>query len=229
MREFSTCSQPPTIQNGNDRRRFEHGQPGTREYGTEQLEISAKAIDLSRVFGTGVPILDSHQQIGISNVLGRVVNAWVSDSALIGTLAFARTEQGINAEAMVSRKEITSLSIGYRTQTWLITTEDGDVVDPAVDRLRWTDDNLIFTAKRWQLLECSLVSMAADAASHFRSVPGVDRALPNGFFHIINAKARMAARQRMHDRIVVHRIKHNMAARSRMIARQSDHWRVRHV
>ena len=53
------------------------GSPVYRIYGTEVLKISRDAIDLSRVFGAGIPVLDSHQQIGLSNALGVLRAAWI--------------------------------------------------------------------------------------------------------------------------------------------------------
>lgn len=70
------------------------GSPVARPYGTEVLKISADAINLSRVHGAGVPLLDSHQQIGISNALGVVRAAWIENGALIGTLQFNQTHEG---------------------------------------------------------------------------------------------------------------------------------------
>jgi len=64
------------------------GSPVARLYGTEVLKISQDAVDLGRVFGAGVPVLDSHQQIGLSNALGRATNAWISDGKLMGSLMF---------------------------------------------------------------------------------------------------------------------------------------------
>ena len=136
-----------------------------RVSGIEILRISQKAIDFGRVFGAGIPILDSHQQVGLSNALGVVRAAWIEGGALIGRLSFNATDEGRKAEGMVARSEITGLSVGYRVVAWEITDKDGRKIDPKVDRLSWSDNDLIFEASKWELLEVSLCSVPADAST----------------------------------------------------------------
>jgi HK97 family phage prohead protease len=159
------------------------GSPVQREYGTEKLEISPAAVDLGRVRnGTGVPLLDSHNQWGIENALGRVSEAWFEGDALVGRLSFHDTAAGRQAEGMVARGEITGVSAGYKVNRWEVTDDDGNVIDP--ERIRWNDDGqLTFTAKRWELLESSLVTVPADAEALIRSAknspPLFSRAQPD--------------------------------------------------
>jgi hypothetical protein len=68
---------------------------------------------------------------------------------------------------MVKRGEIRAVSIGYNVSEWKITDEDGREVPE--DRVRWNDDGMTFTAKRWQLVECSLVGVPVDAAATLRN------------------------------------------------------------
>ncbi len=145
------------------------GSPVERPYGMEVLRISPHAVDLSRLHDGGIPFLDHHSQAGIDQVLGRVTDAWIERGRLMGRIKFARTAQGRKAEGMVARGELTGISAGYRVDEWLITDEDGDVVDER--DIRW-DDKLTFTATRWQLFEASLVGVPADAASSIRSLGG---------------------------------------------------------
>ncbi|MGY4349802.1 hypothetical protein ACVWXM_006295 [Bradyrhizobium sp. GM7.3] len=147
------------------------GAPVQRPYGIERLEISDHAIDLSRITQGGVPLLDHHRQDGIDSVLGKITSAWLSNGALLGCLKFAATPQGTKAEGMVARREITSLSVGYKVDDWKISDADGNVIDPEKDRVRW-DGDLTFTATRWQLFEVSLVGVPADGASMIRSLGG---------------------------------------------------------
>jgi phage head maturation protease len=145
------------------------GTPVKRFYGVEKLEISREAVDLSRVSEGGVPVIDSHRQDSIDNILGKVVRVWIEKDALLGRLKFAQTKRGLAAAAMVKRGEIRSVSIGYTISEWEITDGYGNVVPQ--ERVRW-DDELTFTAKRWTLAECSLVSVPADAAATLRSFDG---------------------------------------------------------
>src|SRR5260370_41920063 len=71
-----------------------------RIYGREILEISQAAIDLSRI---PVPLLDSHSQASVNDVLGRIGSAWVSGGRLFGEIIFAQTPRGRAVEGMVAR------------------------------------------------------------------------------------------------------------------------------
>jgi hypothetical protein len=76
------------------------------------------------------------------------------------------------------------------------------VIDPDVDRIRWDDDGLTFTAKRRALHEGNLVSVPADPLSGTRSFgTGHDRAT---FIGISNRAddvlTRMQVRQCMYER-----------------------------
>jgi hypothetical protein len=149
-----------------------------RFYGTEVLRIHEDAIDLTRIQQGGIPLLDHHKQDGLDSVLGRVTETWIKRGALMGRIKFNQTEQGQKAEGMVARGEIAGISAGYRVDDWEISNADGEVVDPAKDRVRW-DDDLTFTATRWQLFEASLVGVPADGTAMIRSLgSGKDRPVP---------------------------------------------------
>lgn len=152
------------------------GSPVQRFYGVEKLEISARAVDLARMKSGGIPLLDSHNQNGIDNHLGRFTQTWFSRGALMGKIAFNQTERGQTAMGMVERGEIAGISAGYIVREWQITDDDGNVIDPETTRIS-LHDNLTFTASRWELLEASLVSVPADASASIRSLGfGQDRA-----------------------------------------------------
>jgi hypothetical protein len=169
------------------------GSPVARFYGTEVLKISPNAVIIDRLVSGGIPLLDSHQQIGINNVLGKVKRLWFSSGALMAKLAFNATPEGKKAEGMVKRGEISGISAGYRVESWEISDADGNIVDP--ERC-WDDTGLTFTATRWELLECSLVSIPADASASVRSL----QADPGPQF-LADVGARMWARQRIVERM----------------------------
>jgi phage head maturation protease len=152
------------------------GSPVVRFYGTEILRISPEAVDLSRMQSGIIPLLDSHQQAGIFNALGRIQSTSFSRGGLMGQLLFNKTEPGEIAMGMVERNEIKGISAGYTVAEWQITDKKGRKVDP--DDISF-DDELTFEATRWELLEASLVAVPADASSGIRSSgSGVDRVSP---------------------------------------------------
>jgi phage head maturation protease len=172
------------------------GSPVVRTFGTEQLKISPDAVDVTRMQSSGIAVLDSHQQAGIDNHLGRFTRIWFGKSsgkpALLGEISFDHTERGRLAEGMISRGEIKGISCGYLVSQWEVRDADGRVLDPEQDRIPF-DGSVTFEATRWELVEASLVSVPADPAAMVRSL---DRA-PSG--PVSDALARMEARQRQHD------------------------------
>jgi Caudovirus prohead serine protease len=168
------------------------GAPVQRFYGTEVLRIDSKSVDLSRVTNGGVPLLDSHSQTSIDAVLGSISTAWIKGAQLYGRIVFAQTPAGRQAEGMVARGELKGISAGYSVSKWEISDADGNVLDPDSSP-RW-DENLVFTATRWQLLEASLVGVPADAASAVRSFGGAATG------DLVDIRARANARQTIHVR-----------------------------
>lgn len=171
------------------------GSPVPRLYGTERLRVAKDAVILDRMNSSGIPLLDSHQQYGIDNVLGQFSRIWVGRAggapAVIGLIKFAETDRGRQAEGMVARGEIKGISAGYQVHEWEITDKDGRVLDPETDIIRF-DDDLTFTATRWEIHEASLVSVPADAPAMIRSSDGNDA--------VGAVYARIRARQKMIER-----------------------------
>ena len=135
-----------------------------RFYFTEELEISAEAIDLGRVTAGICPLLDTHNQYELNAVIGRISNVRIEDNKLIGTLTFSDTEGGRAVEARVASGELRAISIGYRVTRWQITATD-------------ESDHETWRAVAWELLEASLVPVPADPNAVVRSAPGT---LPHG-------------------------------------------------
>lgn len=155
------------------------GSPVKRFYGTEVLKISNSAINLDRIASCGVPLIDSHSVFGLDNVLGRIDSAWIEKGGLHGQISFDDGEAGRKAEGLVARGMVRGISIGYRVDEWEITDEDGNVIDPEIQRMRF-DENYTFTANRWELLEGSLVSVPADPGAFIRSANALADDLPLG-------------------------------------------------
>jgi phage head maturation protease len=174
------------------------GSPVTRFYGTEVLRITPAAVGLGRMLGGSIiPLLDSHQAAGINNALGRFTTAWFKRGGLMGQIKFNETPNGDLAMGMVERGEIAGISAGYAVREWEISDAKGNILDPEVTNIRW-DDDLTFTATRWDLHEGSLVSVPADHLSGIRSLGGLDRAY--SFNNVADVRTRMLVRQRMTER-----------------------------
>src|ERR1019366_7050715 len=77
------------------------GSPVKRFFGTELLRITPDAVKLDRMKTSGIPLLDSHQQVGLSNHLGRFVDTWITSGAkpaLMGRIALDATPEGFKVE-----------------------------------------------------------------------------------------------------------------------------------
>lgn len=121
----------------------------------EELEISPEAVDVTRVAAGQVKLLDSHRQDSTDCILGSIIAVRFENGLLIGTITFADTEAGREAERRVASGEISGLSVGYRVTKWLLVASENDIE--------------IWRAAAWELLEASLVSVPADPAASFRS------------------------------------------------------------
>jgi phage head maturation protease len=137
-----------------------------------------------------LPVLDSHVQASISSAIGRITRVWFDSGSLLGKIVFNQTAEGDRALGMVSRSEITSVSIGYQVDQWQIKDASGRVLDPEVDRIV-IDGSLIFEAVKWRLLEASVVSVPADDEANFRSFPS-----GTGIGAVRATRARMIMRMR---------------------------------
>jgi phage major head subunit gpT-like protein/phage head maturation protease len=118
----------------------------------ERLEISPKAIDLSRL---PVSLLDTHRQDGVDSILGSLIAAKIEGGQLVGTVRLSARHPAIldDIEAGVIR----SISIGYSVQSYSEKTESGG--------------QKVKTATNWTLFEASFVSVPADPLATVRSYP----------------------------------------------------------
>jgi hypothetical protein len=185
------------------------GSPVQRIFGIEKLRIDPSAVIIDRLISTGIPFLDSHQQIGIDNALGKFQRIWFpGDGSLVGKIKFNNTPKGKLAAGMIGRGEISGVSCGYKVLDWEITDENGDVLDPEHDRIRWDDTGLTFEATSWELLEVSAVLVAADSSAAIRGL-----AIGHS---VADTLARMEARQRMNGASEISDIRSRMQSRQAM-------------
>ena len=132
--------------------------PVARPGMVEVLDPTPAAWNVSRADAGVVPVLDSHNPGSVDHVLGQLLGPRFEPGQLVGTIAFADTPRGRNAEVRVASGELRAVSIGYRVGTW---TYDGE--DPA--------GRDIFRASDIELLEVSLVSVPADPKALVRNHP----------------------------------------------------------
>ena len=118
----------------------------------EKLKIDANAIDLTRFIGA--PVLNSHRQSSIADVIGVVESAKIEKGELRAVLRLSKDEDGEAALSKIRDGVLRSVSVGYVVTEW----SDAQTKDGA--RIR--------TATKWAPMEVSLVPLAADPGAKIR-------------------------------------------------------------
>ena len=142
------------------------GAPLRRDFGL--LRFDAVSVDLPRDAGGDltIPLLDTHRL----KLLGHVRDVWVATSGMLtATLSFDDTVAGIAAYGMVEREECNGISIGINASEIVVLDADGVEVDPAKEPDRFTDPNLTFIIKRFELREVSVCTRPADPLAVVRA------------------------------------------------------------
>jgi len=116
----------------------------------EALAIGKDSVTLAK----NVPVLDSHKQGSINDILGHVVSVRHEAGRIVATLKIT-SDAALN---LIESGALTGVSIGYRVLEW----QDGK--DPATGKPRRT-------ATRYEILEVSLVPVPADPGATVRSAP----------------------------------------------------------
>lgn len=118
----------------------------------EELSLDDGAVDLGRL-NAGAPLLDSHMNRAIENVIGVVERAWIDGSEGRATV---RIDAG---EADILRKIkdgiLRNVSVGYAVRKYQI--EEGDIP--------------VYRAIDWEPMELSMVAIGADAGAGTRALP----------------------------------------------------------
>lgn len=134
----------------------------TNERWVESLEVSADAVDLSRL-NAGAPLLNTHGAYDLEQVIGVVERAWIEGGKGLATVRFSERADVAPIVADVRAGILRNISVGYQVSEWREEDRGG------VKRR---------TATRWQPMEISFVPIPADAAAQVRSAPGSEPALP---------------------------------------------------
>jgi hypothetical protein len=113
---------------------------GERYY--EELEVSEKAVDLSRL-NNGAPLLNAHDGYSLQGVIGVVERAWISKGEGRATVRFSERDEVKPIKADVKAGIIRHLSVGYSVQKYE-KVEGGDEKIPVMRATRWTPAEVSF-------------------------------------------------------------------------------------
>ncbi|MCY0149857.1 Mu-like prophage major head subunit gpT family protein [Hoeflea sp. G2-23] len=104
-----------------------------------------------------IPLLDSHRSGSLDDNIGDVTNIRLEGAEIIGTAKLSKhSEKAKRIAAELSESRKFAASIGYDVGQWSEATTGG---------------KRTLTARKFHILECSLVSVPADAAAGIRSKP----------------------------------------------------------
>ncbi|GGG51661.1 hypothetical protein GCM10010964_43560 [Caldovatus sediminis] len=126
----------------------------TGESWIEELEISERAIDLSRL-NAGAPVLNTHRDWDLGDVIGVVERAWIERGEGRAKLRFSAREEVEPIFADIRAGIVRNVSVGYFVSEWKETRRD--------------DGMRVRRAVRWQPAEISLVPVPADASAQVRA------------------------------------------------------------
>jgi hypothetical protein len=137
----------------------------------EELEISDKAVDMARL-NNGAPLLNTHGQYDLRDVIGVVDRAWLKDGKGYASVRFSSRDDVEPFWRDVQAGIIRNVSVGYAVRTYEITEKAGEMP--------------VYRATDWEPMELSLVPVPADAGAGTRAAPTgavnpclfVNRAMP---------------------------------------------------
>lgn len=123
----------------------------------EELAMDPANIRMDRL-NRGAPLLNSHSQYDLSNVMGVVERAWIENGVGKATVRFSQRDDVGTIFKDVEDGVIRNVSVGYRVYKYQDVTKD----DSRIKTFRAVD---------WEPFEISLVPIPADAAAQVRSNP----------------------------------------------------------
>ncbi len=131
---------------------FSSEMPYDRWWGTEILDHSEGAVDLTRLNTIGV-VLFNHDR---DEVVGRVNKAWIENSRGEAEVTFDSDDKAENIYQKVQSGTLKGVSVGYIVDSWeeVMTNKqsaDGKYTGPCS------------IARKWTPLEISIVSVPADS------------------------------------------------------------------
>ena len=140
---------------GNERKfilSFSSEEPYERWWGTEILDHSDGCVDLARVNEIGCVLFNHNRDA----VIGKVIRAWIEDGRGMAEIEFDSDEESEKIYQKVKSGTLKGVSVGYVVSVW---------EEVAANKLssdgRFRGEASI--AKRWEVLEISIVSIPADS------------------------------------------------------------------
>lgn len=130
---------------------FSSEEPYTRWFGTEILDHSPGAVDLTRLNTIGV-LLFNHDT---GYVCGRILNAWISENRGLAKVTFDTDDAAELIHQKVKCETLKTTSVRYTVDSW----EDVAANKTSADG-KYTGPCSI--ARKWTPLEISIVSVPAD-------------------------------------------------------------------
>ncbi|MGN6422621.1 MAG: prohead protease/major capsid protein fusion protein [Asticcacaulis sp.] len=153
--QIETRSAPATfapetlnVENGTVEAIISTGAPVQRRGFIEKLALGRENVTLA----ARLPVLDSHRQGSVSDILGRVSDVRFEPGQIVATLQISNPA----TLAAIERGDVTGVSIGYSVSSW------SDTADAS-------GRNRVRTATAWTLKEVSLVPIPADESAILRS------------------------------------------------------------
>lgn len=140
---------------GNERKfvlSFSSEEPYSRYFGSEILDHSDGALDLTRLNEIGVVLFNHKRDV----VIGKVTRAWVENSRGMSEIEFDDDEESDKIRKKVENGTLKGVSVGYLVDSWEEVmankqSADGKYTGPA------------YIARKWQPYEISIVSVPADS------------------------------------------------------------------
>ena len=126
----------------------------------EELVVDKKSIRLGRL-NSGAPVLDTHSDFSIHNVIGVVLEKSSSIENGLGR-ASIKIDGGAENESVIRKIKdgiIKNVSVGYRVYRYEVIRSEGELP--------------IYRAVDWEPYEISLVPIGADAGAGIRSNPHI--------------------------------------------------------
>lgn len=152
------------------RRDWETGKPYL-----EVLDVSPAAVDMSRL-NNGAPLLNTHGQYDLGDVIGVVERAWLAGGEGRALVRFSDRAEVDGIWRDVQNAIIRNVSVGYQVNQYDITQDSTTGLETWV-------------ARSWTPLEISLVPVPADAGAGIRS-ESTARVTRCAFSHAIPTEAR---------------------------------------